>query len=474
MATELQTVSGTWICPPNVYEITIECWGAGGDSYDIKTLSVSPNETYSFIVGVADYTAGTNTGDTYWVDTSTVFAKGGWDNLEPGLIKVTYEIQPESKFEFQISSQNTDIEIARQINGGSWQSLIILSNQDPLQYLDQNNLINESNYCYRIRQIVSGVAGSWSNISCINYSTTGNPITLSMKSTTNTRSNLQITIPIDGTIPPDFNYELQRKTGVNDDWQLIGTFDKNTLEFLDLYSFVNGVYYYYRIRTYYEADFSDWSNVVQGSFEAINLGSKFTTDSRSVVNISIQQTSEKINLGSKSATHSRSEINIFVKQVYDQFSINNRFDNLSFDKIAVSTVIENLILKTFTNNRLSGSIYVPEHNYMIFQTRTNNRTELVLSFDFSMAFRSTTNSRSTAVISGEEFVYSHVVKINANSIIYLIPIYSKNQIGLHNNTVRIYYNNQVYVFDAIPTNHSAASPIRVMTNEGILSLRKIN
>lgn len=66
---ELKTVSGTWTCPADVLEITIECWGAGGSggsqygagmcggasggAYAKSTIPVVPGTVYSFTVAPA-------------------------------------------------------------------------------------------------------------------------------------------------------------------------------------------------------------------------------------------------------------------------------------------------------------------------------------------------------------------------------------------------------------------------------------
>ncbi len=85
--------NGTWTCPAGIFEIIVECYGGGGaggnssystddthyaygggggggGAYSKKTIAVTPGQTYNVYVGAA-------AGDTYFIDTSTVLAKGG-------------------------------------------------------------------------------------------------------------------------------------------------------------------------------------------------------------------------------------------------------------------------------------------------------------------------------------------------------------------------------------------------------------
>lgn len=77
--------SGTWVCPTGVSSIIVECWGsggytqggisvpsggAGGGAYAKKTVIVTPGVGYPYYVG-------SDGEDTYWVNASTVMAKGG-------------------------------------------------------------------------------------------------------------------------------------------------------------------------------------------------------------------------------------------------------------------------------------------------------------------------------------------------------------------------------------------------------------
>lgn len=78
--------SHSWTCPNGVTEATVECWGGGGNgghssgtsggggggggAYSLQTVSVTPGDSYPLVVGGA-------AGDSYFVDVSTVLAKGG-------------------------------------------------------------------------------------------------------------------------------------------------------------------------------------------------------------------------------------------------------------------------------------------------------------------------------------------------------------------------------------------------------------
>src|SRR5690554_5449563 len=89
------TTSGTWTVPDNVYEITVEAvggggggalsinsslaGGGGGGAYVSSTVCVVPNQSVNYSIGSGGL--GSNTlkhgGDTWFVDSSTVLAKGG-------------------------------------------------------------------------------------------------------------------------------------------------------------------------------------------------------------------------------------------------------------------------------------------------------------------------------------------------------------------------------------------------------------
>lgn len=65
----------------------------------------------------------------------------------------------------------------------------------------------------------------------------------------------------------------------------------------------------------------------------------------------------------------------------------------------------------------------------------------------------------------------YAFKINVDSIVYTIRLYTVDDVALHNNTVRISYNNQVWALNAVPTTDAQASPLRVMTDAGILAIQ---
>ena len=86
--------SGTWTCPSGCTSILVECWGSGGSGgnasgtngarggggaggqYANKTISVTPGTVYSYNVASTRSTGGAVT-DTWFLNTSTVIAKGG-------------------------------------------------------------------------------------------------------------------------------------------------------------------------------------------------------------------------------------------------------------------------------------------------------------------------------------------------------------------------------------------------------------
>lgn len=92
--TETFTSSTTWTCPSGVTSVDAECWGGGGDgggysgtyggggggggAYSKKTsISVTPSSEYTVTVGGAP-------GDSWFIDTSTVLAKGGVTGTDGG------------------------------------------------------------------------------------------------------------------------------------------------------------------------------------------------------------------------------------------------------------------------------------------------------------------------------------------------------------------------------------------------------
>ena len=88
------TGSGTWVCPTGCTSILVECWGSGGaggnasttsgarggggagGQYVNKTIAVTPGTSYSYNVAPTR-AAGAAVTDTWFLNTSTVIAKGG-------------------------------------------------------------------------------------------------------------------------------------------------------------------------------------------------------------------------------------------------------------------------------------------------------------------------------------------------------------------------------------------------------------
>lgn len=87
----------TWLCPPGITEVTVECWGGGGGggasqatitgggggggAYSKKLVSVTPGVTYTVTVGAGGtagaIVSGGNGGDSWFSTSGTVLAKGG-------------------------------------------------------------------------------------------------------------------------------------------------------------------------------------------------------------------------------------------------------------------------------------------------------------------------------------------------------------------------------------------------------------
>ena len=87
--------SGSWVAPTGVTSVTVEVWGGGGKggdasgsgeqegggggggAYSIKnSIAVTPGNSYSYVVG-AGATGSSAGGNSYFINTSTVLAKGG-------------------------------------------------------------------------------------------------------------------------------------------------------------------------------------------------------------------------------------------------------------------------------------------------------------------------------------------------------------------------------------------------------------
>lgn len=101
MATDTYSTAGTtsWVAPTGVTSVDVECWGAGGGggsqsqnrikgggggAYSKKlSIAVTPGNSYTVVVGsggaagVGNNSQGGTGGDTYFIDISTVLAKGG-------------------------------------------------------------------------------------------------------------------------------------------------------------------------------------------------------------------------------------------------------------------------------------------------------------------------------------------------------------------------------------------------------------
>ncbi len=89
--------SGAWLCPPGVFEISVECWGAGGigspvpannsvgggaggGAYAAKMLNVTPGNYYNYYCAPGPYPYNqyqTDGEDSWFLDTNTVRAAGG-------------------------------------------------------------------------------------------------------------------------------------------------------------------------------------------------------------------------------------------------------------------------------------------------------------------------------------------------------------------------------------------------------------
>jgi len=98
-ATAIFDFSGTWTCPPNVFKVTVECWGGGGKGGSasgnnraggggggggysrLVDYTVVPGNNYTVTVGTGGTTLAngtvTNGGNSWFFNASTVLARGG-------------------------------------------------------------------------------------------------------------------------------------------------------------------------------------------------------------------------------------------------------------------------------------------------------------------------------------------------------------------------------------------------------------
>lgn len=89
------TGNGTWVSPPGVTSITVECWGAGGGGqrvtgntaaggggsgggYVRTTYTVTPNTSYAYYIGAGGLgTTGSNGENSWFINATTILAVGG-------------------------------------------------------------------------------------------------------------------------------------------------------------------------------------------------------------------------------------------------------------------------------------------------------------------------------------------------------------------------------------------------------------
>lgn len=87
------TTSSTWTAPANVTSVTVQAWGAGGKggssgggsqaagggggAFAQKVIAVIPGTTYNVEVGIGGTGATLNGGDSFFINNTTILAKGG-------------------------------------------------------------------------------------------------------------------------------------------------------------------------------------------------------------------------------------------------------------------------------------------------------------------------------------------------------------------------------------------------------------
>lgn len=92
---EVYNTPGTasWICPPRVYTVEVQCYGGGGKAgnrttnsgsggggggaYASGSVSVVPGTSYTYVVGAGSIVSDVSGGYSYFNTTSTVLAMGG-------------------------------------------------------------------------------------------------------------------------------------------------------------------------------------------------------------------------------------------------------------------------------------------------------------------------------------------------------------------------------------------------------------
>lgn len=177
----------------------------------------------------------------------------------------------------------TGYHIQRAAGDGPWQDLEILGDLDADSWIDPGPFEDGVTYSYRIRQVIAGVPGEWSNTVSVAFKegppvpehyeevlTVEARVAGSISMVDHYNEVLQISVPVAAVVGELYEtgtgYLIQRSAG-GEPWQdmkLLGDLDADS--WTDPGPFEDGITYYYRIRRVIAGVSGGWSNIASVTF----------------------------------------------------------------------------------------------------------------------------------------------------------------------------------------------------------------